>query len=98
MAEFNFSYEPGTSLDQMIGFEVAGQLWSNYLQDDVEINIHIEGTNQLPEHVVGGALPAIEAKQKYEDISEALQADMTSALDTNATQHLSTQKEFSVVA
>ncbi|MGF1600573.1 MAG: NF038122 family metalloprotease [Thermosynechococcaceae cyanobacterium] len=98
MAEFNFSYEPGTSLEQMIGFEVAGQIWSSYLQDNTEVNIHIEGTNQLPSNVIGGALPAIEAKQKYEDISEALKKDVTSALDTTAAEHLSTQKEFSVVA
>jgi hypothetical protein len=98
MTEFNFSYEPGTTLEQMIGFEVAGQIWSSYLQDDVEVNIHIEGTNQLPERVIGGALPAIQAKQKYEDIFAALAQDVTSASDTTAIDHLSMKKEFSVAA
>ena len=28
---FNFTYEPGTSLEHMLGFEMAGQIWSSYL-------------------------------------------------------------------
>ena len=33
MVNFNFSYASGTTLQQMIGFEMAGRVWSSYLID-----------------------------------------------------------------
>lgn len=42
---FNFSYAPGTTEEQMIGFEMAGNYWSNYLKDDVTVNKIL--TNQI---------------------------------------------------
>ena len=66
-ANFNFTYAPGTSLEQMLGFEMAGMYWSNYLDDDVTINLFIETTDQLPENVIGGALPGLEAEYKFEN-------------------------------
>lgn len=55
--QFNFTYAPGTTLDQMLGYEMAGRYWSNYLADDVTVNIFIESTNILPTNVIGGAIP-----------------------------------------
>jgi hypothetical protein len=80
-AKFNFSYAPGTSLEQMLSFEVAGGVWSNYLADNVTINIHVEITDQLPEGVVGGALPGIQAQQPYKTWRNQLAGDRTSADD-----------------
>ena len=37
--EFNFTYAPGTSLEKMLAFEMAGQIWSDHLADDATINI-----------------------------------------------------------
>lgn len=80
-AEFNFSYAPGTSLEQMLCFEIAGGVWSNYLADNVTINIHVEMTDQLPVGVIGGALPGIRADQPYETWRNQLASDRTSADD-----------------
>ena len=45
-ANFNFTYAPGTSFEQMLNFEMAGKIWSDYLADDVTINIFVVGCNQ----------------------------------------------------
>ncbi|MBR8834839.1 MAG: NF038122 family metalloprotease [Stigonema ocellatum SAG 48.90 = DSM 106950] len=58
-ASFNFTYAPGTTLDQMIGYEMAGQYWSNYLANDVTLNFFIEPTNALPKNVIGGSIPGV---------------------------------------
>ncbi len=58
-ASFNFTYAPGTTLDQMIGYEMAGQYWSNYLANDVTLNFFIEPTNALPTNVIGGSIPGV---------------------------------------
>ena len=54
--QFDFTYAPGISSEQIIGFEMAGAVWSSYLQDDVTVRIYVESTDQLPEDVVGAAL------------------------------------------
>ena len=96
--QFEFSYAPGTSLEQMIGFEMAGEIWSSYLKDDVAINIYVEMTDQLPENVIGGALPGMETKVKYEDVWEAMSEDITTFDDQYAYEHLpSVDKEFSAL-
>ncbi|NJM69373.1 MAG: PEP-CTERM sorting domain-containing protein [Scytonema sp. RU_4_4] len=80
-AKFNFSYAPGTSLEQILGFEMAGSVWSNYLADNVTVNIHVEMTDQLPQGVIGGALPGIQANQRYEIWRNQLASDRKSADD-----------------
>lgn len=59
-ANFRFTYGPNTSLEQMVGFEIAGGIWSSYLKDDVTLNLYVETTNLLPSGTVGGALPGLE--------------------------------------
>ena len=72
--DFNFSFAPGITDPQILGFEIAGEIWSQHLadtyQDDyLEINIHVEATDELlPENVVGGAFPTIETGIQYGDI------------------------------
>jgi hypothetical protein len=58
MASFNFTYQPGTTIQQIIGFEMAGYIWGEALSDDVKINIHVGTTTDLPDNVLAGALPA----------------------------------------
>ncbi len=71
--QFNFTYAPGTSLEQMIGFEMAGEFWSQQLADNVSINIFVEMTDYLPENVIGGALPGIEDNVNSLRLSERVQ-------------------------
>ena len=73
--QFNFEYAPGTTLEQMIGFEMAGQFWSEYLADNVTLNIFVEMTDTLPENVVGGALPGLMANQTFTDYKTQIAAD-----------------------
>ncbi|WP_172657271.1 NF038122 family metalloprotease [Myxosarcina sp. GI1] len=80
--EFNFTYAPGVSFEQMIGFELAGQFWSSHLSDNVSINIFVEISDALPENVIGGALPGFEDNVLYSDFRNALEADITSKVDT----------------
>lgn len=48
--QFNFSYAPGTTLEQEIALEVAGGVWSSYLSDPVGVNIYFQTAkpNELP--------------------------------------------------
>jgi hypothetical protein len=78
---FNFSYAPGTSLEQMLGFEMAGGVWASHLSDNATINIHVEVSDQLPPGVAGGALPGMYADQRYETWRNRLAGDRKSADD-----------------
>lgn len=93
-AQFNFTYAPGVSVEQMIGFEMAGEFWSQQLADNVTINIFVEMTDYLPENVIGGALPGIEDNIRYADYRTKLGQDVTSDIDSliNYNQPSSTDK------
>ncbi|MEO1342040.1 MAG: NF038122 family metalloprotease [Cyanobacteria bacterium J06635_13] len=79
--QFDFTFAEGTSSEQMLAFEIAGMMWSDYITDDMTVNIHVEMTDALPDNVIGGALPAIIAKQDYGEFLDAYQADITSNRD-----------------
>ena len=81
---FNFTYAPGTTFEQKVGFEMAGQIWSSYLQDDFTANIYIETTDSLAENVIGGALPGIEAGKQYHEYRKKVEQDVTSTIDSIA--------------
>lgn len=77
MATFNFSYAPGTTIQQMVGMEIAGRLWSSYLNDPVTVNIHVafRSSSSFPTNVIGGALPGMRSAQKYTDVYNALRSE-----------------------
>jgi hypothetical protein len=95
--EFNFSYAPGISQQQIIGFEMAGEIWSSYLTDNVTVNIHVEMTNQLEANVIGGALPGIEANYTYKDFRKNLENDRKSWDDYFSNDNLLGKDKFSAV-
>ncbi len=88
MATFNFSFDPGTSVQQMTGFEIAGKIWATYLKDNTTLNIHVGVSSSLPTGVIGGALPGIRANQNYANVRSRLQADRTTADDNLAFQNM----------
>lgn len=94
MATFNFSFDTGTSLQQMTGFQIAGQIWSSYLKDDLNINIHVGVSSNLPTGVIGGALPGIRASQNYKSVANALIDDAKSADDLSSSGSLQTKSEY----
>jgi hypothetical protein len=91
--QFNFTYAPNTTIEQMVGFEMAGKIWSNYLTDDVTVNIHVEMVNDLPENVIGGALTGWQANEKYEDFVDSIYDDRTSTDDYTAVSNLAMKKD-----
>ncbi|BAU11074.1 hypothetical protein LEP3755_15670 [Leptolyngbya sp. NIES-3755] len=94
MVNFNFSYAPGTTLQQMIGFEMAGRVWSSYLSDPVTINIHVGVSSSLPGNAIGGALPGIESAQNYRSVVRGLEDDVTSLDDQTALPNLQDKSDY----
>ena len=110
--EFNFTYAPGITEEQILGVELAGEMWSNYLgdtyqyvdeddvlhQENTTINIHVEiGSDLLPDNVIGGAFPNISNKYKYEDIHAAIEGDITTANDSIAVDSLLNNNKTNVL-
>jgi hypothetical protein len=91
--QFNFTYAPDTTVEQMVGFEMAGRIWSNYLTDDVTVNIHVEMANGMEKNVIGGALTGWQAQEKYGDFVNSLNGDRKSTDDYNATNNLATKHD-----
>ena len=98
--QFDFTYAPGTSPEQILGFEMAGEVWSSLLADDVTVRIHVETTSELPDEVIGAALPGKKRKKDYKDVRKALGNDISSHEDKLAVDNLpfgDDGKEFSIV-
>ncbi len=101
--DFNFSFAPGVTDEQILGFEIAGDIWSQYLHDtykgeDLQINIHVEiGDDILPEKVVGGAFPTIKTGIHYQDIYDAVVNDATTANDQIVADNLLDQKKIDLL-
>jgi hypothetical protein len=95
-----FTYAPGTSLDHILAYEMAGHYWSDILGDNMTANLYVEMTNALPDRVAGGALPGIVADYKYDDFLKQLQSDITSTNDQTAFNNLKTNhdKTYKAVA
>lgn len=68
---FYFTYAPGSTLEQMLGYEMAGAIWSSYLTESTDVYIHFETTDQLPTTAIGGALPGIKPSW-YADVRNQL--------------------------
>ena len=87
MAQFNFSFEPGTSELYIEALEAAGEIWSGHLGDDVEVNVHLQSAS-LDAGMLGGALPAFEFQKSYGEVLEGLDYDISSYDDQVATYFL----------
>ncbi len=78
MVTFNFTYSPGVTIQQALGFEIAGRIWSHYYDDPVTVNIHIGIGGLTQSNVIGGALPGVLANQSYSNVRARYAADATS--------------------
>jgi hypothetical protein len=81
---FNFTYDPGTTVQQMLGMEMAGRIWDSYLNDSVTLNIHVGVSGGLGSNIIGGALPGMRANQSYQSYRTALNNGPKSADDNTA--------------
>lgn len=86
----NLTYDPGTSLKQMLTFEVASKVWERHFTDNVTVNLHVGVTDSknLPGKVIGGALPAMAASKNFAYVRSKIREDATSSLDQKATKHI----------
>ena len=91
--QFDFSYGADTSWEQMVAFETAGMMWSDYIADDMTVNIHVEMTDTLPDNVIGGALPGMVSDINYTTFRNAYRADITSWADKESFDSLSLMRE-----
>jgi hypothetical protein len=83
--KFHFTAADGTPQNVIDGFYAAGAIWSSYLHDDVDVNLHI---NWLP---WDGAISLFNASNfNYSQVRDALIADRTSNSDYLAASHLQT--------
>jgi hypothetical protein len=88
MATFNFTYDPGTTVQQMLGMEIAGRVWGRYLTDNTTLNIHVGVTSGLGSNVIGGAMPGMRSSQSYQSYRTALNNGPKSADDNTALSSL----------
>jgi hypothetical protein len=72
----------------MIGFQMAGAIWSAYLKDNITVNIHVNVSSSLPSDVIGAALPGFKASQDYEPMRQALINDAKSTDDRSSASYL----------
>ncbi|NEP76305.1 NF038122 family metalloprotease, partial [Okeania sp. SIO2G5] len=100
--QFNFSFQtnpdgtPSLSLEQMTAFETAGRIWSAYLKDDVTVNVHVGMSNDLPDNVIGGALPSVQANYKLDQFAQDLAADASSQDDQTVADNLVTKDNLQI--
>lgn len=87
MVKINFTFEPGVTLNQVLSFEMAGQIWGHYLQDDIALDIHIAATEYLPDQVLGGSILTTHSIG-VDVVEAALGADAQSDIDQTAVQSL----------
>ncbi len=83
--KFQISYGPETTLDQMIGIELAANVWAEFLADDVTIKLFATTTNQIPQDVLGSATAEMLGSQtSYQTFLSKFSTDQKSPNDATA--------------
>ncbi len=101
--DFNFSFAPEVTDQQILGFELAGEMWSQALVDtynskNLEINIHVEIRDDLlPDNIIGAAFPTIETGVHYKDFYSAIQNDVTTGTDQTVADSLLDEKKIDLL-
>jgi hypothetical protein len=81
-------YGPETILDQMIGIELAANIWNQFLADDVNIKLFATTTNRLPKDVLGSAtVEMLVPKTSYQTFLSKFNADRKSQNDSTASNN-----------
>ena len=88
--KFNFTYDLGVTTEQKTAFEMAGKMWSNLLNDNATINVHISMVNSadMPDNVLGGAVPFFTVENNYGDVRNSMIDDATTRDDNTAVNTL----------
>jgi hypothetical protein len=99
MAQFNFTYATGTTIQQALGMEVAGRIWSQHLTDNATINVHLQMTGTgLAADSLGASLSGIAPDQSYASFVSGINAGSKSADDvTTLAQTLNNASSYTFV-
>ncbi|MCP4368499.1 MAG: DUF11 domain-containing protein [Deltaproteobacteria bacterium] len=93
--QFNFVPDPGTPQEAIDGFEAAGVLWSDLLEDDITINVEIFFQPLSPSVV--GSTSSEEITVTYPQYQTALQQDILSEQDMDAWNNLQSGSLFELL-
>jgi hypothetical protein len=86
--KFQIYYGPEATVNQMIGMELAANVWAEFLGDDVTINLFATTTENLPKNVLGGSIAEMLKRQiSYKDFLLKWSADRKSQNDTTASKN-----------
>jgi hypothetical protein len=85
--ELNFRPEPGTAQEAVLGFEAAGELWSDLYRDDIVVNIDI-GFRDLGVAILGQT-GSNKWNATYDELRTALSNDAISFDDQDVVSNLS---------
>ena len=97
MVKFDFSFDASVSIEQRIGFELAGAIWASVLTDDVSIKLHIGNSSALEnEKAVGGAIPIFHS-QTYGVFKEYFERDATSSEGSTDEQAITDLQEGNTI-
>lgn len=81
MVQFKFTYDTNVTVEQRVGFELAAAIWAHYLKDDVTVNLHVGGRDNLNGgKATGGAVPILH-RQNYGVLNEYYRQDATASTD-----------------
>ena len=85
MLNINFTWDLGVSIEQRVGFQMAADILSNYITDDITLNFHIASADTLGDdgEAVGGAVPLFH-EVEYGVFKEYYEDDISSTNDTQA--------------
>jgi hypothetical protein len=86
--KFQIYYGPETTLDQMIGMELAANVWAEFLADDITVKLFATTTNEIPKDVLGSATAEMLVPQaSYGTFLKQFEADRKSQNDFTAYQN-----------
>lgn len=92
---FDFTFTPGSTAQDIAGFNAAGAFWSSKFSDNVTIKMEV-GTEALGSGILASA-GSSEGTLSYTDFKNALGADMTSATDSAAMSSLALGPAFGML-
>ncbi|MEM9485097.1 MAG: NF038122 family metalloprotease, partial [Cyanobacteria bacterium P01_F01_bin.116] len=87
---FNFNFTEDTPTIYVNRINQIGDVWGNYIHDDVTVNIKVE-VGELPTGYLGGARPGM-VKVNYADVVQQLELDQLSDLDQSAAANMPTHQ------
>ena len=96
--EIDLIFSEETTQEQKEAFELAGLFWSNFLDDDETLTFYVDMSDDfLPENILGGSLPGMQANQQYTNFKSEYQSDISSDYDQSAHDNMAAGDQYQAV-